>query len=170
MSTTTATSDNEPLRTQPMMPSSNGSYNSRRTWQTSTVERSNYEQPTRQRVPLPRPTYARRYAIPLPAHPSQEEQRSTYHSTESCRSMNDGQRCNRTLRKYLHNQNPHPTGVESPSNLAPTISAGRNGIYPCDQESIQPCHGPGKLCHGPATSNSHRATITPKPDRPIIHG
>jgi hypothetical protein len=31
-----------------MMPSSNGSYNSRRTWQTSAVNRNNYGQPIRQ--------------------------------------------------------------------------------------------------------------------------
>jgi hypothetical protein len=56
-----------------------------------------------------------------------------------------------------------PKGADSPSKFAPTISAGRNGNYPCNRESIRPRHGP-------ATSNSHRATITPEPDRPIIHG
>jgi hypothetical protein len=79
-----------------MMPSSNGSSNLRRTWQTNAVERSNYGQHTRKRVTLHLPNYTPRYApryvIPLPAHPPQEEPRSIYHSTESCLSMNNGRK------------------------------------------------------------------------------
>jgi hypothetical protein len=91
-----------------MMPPSNGSYNSRRTWRTRAVERSNYGQPTRQRVLLPLPNYARRYAIPLPAHPPQDEQRSTYHSTESCRSMNDGRKMQSNATKISPQPEPSP--------------------------------------------------------------
>jgi hypothetical protein len=108
MSTMIAKSDNEPLRTRPMMRSSNGSYNLRRTWQTSAAERSSYGQPTRQRVPLPRPTYARHYAIPIPAHPPQDKQRSTYHSTESCQSMNDGRKMQTNTTKISPQPEPSP--------------------------------------------------------------
>jgi hypothetical protein len=121
--TTIATSDNEPLWIRPMMRSSNGSYNSKRTWQTSAAERSNYGQPTRQRVPLPRPTYARCYAIPLPAHPPQDEQRLTYHSTESCQSMNDGQKMQLNTTKI--SQQPEPSPHRSRLTFKPCINSFR---------------------------------------------
>jgi hypothetical protein len=108
MSTMTATSDNEPLRTRTMMLSSNGSYNSRRTWQTIAAARSNYGQPTRQQLPLPLPNYARCYEISLPAHPPQDEQRSTYHSTESCWSMNDGRKMQSNATKISPQPEPSP--------------------------------------------------------------